>query len=445
MAPRDALMMLIEGGLLIAMDRRRSIARADIAVDGDSIVAVEPSLRRRYPEAERLDASRRVVTPGLVDAHVHLSEHIIRGLVPDDAPEDEWLPRWLLPVYAGLTEEEEHLSALLAFVEMIRTGTTTFCEAGTARHPRAVAAAMEQVGIRGILGQWTWDLPPRPEALRRDTDNALVQLEELLVSGLPAWPIVLGMGTASEGLLTGAHMLAVKHDRGFGMMHRASPGEASPSLRRLLEIGVLDARTKLTHEVYLEEGDVDLLAASGSSVVHCPTAGLRHVKGLHRYGRFPEMLAAGVNVAVGGDSANGSNHIDLTRVMWLCANLYKDFRMDVNAIPAETALEMATLNGARALRLDHEIGSIEPGKRADLVLWDIDQPEWQPLLNPVNNLVHAASGASVHTVIVGGRVVLHAGRIPGIDPAGLAAHVQERAERLLRRLGLSVPVKWPLA
>jgi 5-methylthioadenosine/S-adenosylhomocysteine deaminase len=438
-------MLLIHGALVITMDAQRRILRdADVAIEAERIVQVGKDLAARYPEAELLDASHRVVTPGLVDAHVHLSEHIVRGLVPDDVPDADWLPKWLLPAYAALTEEEEQAATTLACIEMLRTGTTTFCEAGTVMHPEPVAETLHGIGMRGILGRWTWDLRPDPELLRRTTDQALQQLEDLLNLDYPAWPLVLGMGTASDELIRRAHELAVKHDRGFGMMHRGSRREPPLPLSRLDELGVLDRRTKLTHEVYLDDGDVDLLADRQVSVVHAPTAALHHPKGIHRYGKYPEMLAAGVNVALGADSANGSNHLDMTRLMWLAAHLFKDFRMDPAAIPAETALEMATLNGARSLLLDDEIGSIEPGKRADIVLWDLDTPEWRPLLNPVSNLVHAASGRSVDTVIVDGQVLLRNGQFTRLDEAESYARIEELAPRLLQRAGLTAPSKWPI-
>jgi cytosine/adenosine deaminase-related metal-dependent hydrolase len=437
-------MLLIEGGLIITMDARSRIVRADVAVDGSRIAEIGKDLRPKHARAERIDAGECVVTPGLIDAHVHLSEHIVRGLVPDDAPDTDWLPKWLLPAYTALTEEEEQAAITLACIEMIRTGTTTFCEAGTVMHPRAAIETLREIGLRGVLGQWTWDRPPEPLSLRRTTDQALKQLEDLLSLDYPAWPIILGMGTASDELIAGAHALAARHGRGFGMMHRGSLREPPLPLPHLAELGILDRRTKLTHEVYVEDSELELLAGSGASVVHVPTAALHHPKGIHRYGKFPEMLDLGIPVALGADSSNGSNHLDMTRLMWLAAHLYKDFRMDVRMVPAETALEMATLHGARALLMEDEIGSVEPGKRADLVLWNLNTPEWRPLLNPVNNLVHAAAGNSVDTVIVDGRVLLRNGQFPGLDERRAYARVEELARALLDRIGLTAPARWPI-
>jgi cytosine/adenosine deaminase-related metal-dependent hydrolase len=160
---------------------------------------------------------------------------------------------------------------------------------------------------------------------------------------------------------------------------------------------------------------------------------------------MPELLAKGVRIALGTDSPNNSNHVDLVRAMNMAAIQYKDARQDLKQIPAEAALEMATLLGARALGLGDELGSIEPGKRADVVLFDTQRPEWQALFNPINNLVYNADGRSVHTVIVDGRVVVDAYRQSFVDEARLFARVQEIGERLLARTGVTLSgPRWPI-
>jgi cytosine/adenosine deaminase-related metal-dependent hydrolase len=232
------------------------------------------------------------------------------------------------------------------------------------------------------------------------------------------------------------------------MMHFAShPSRRTADrvpLRELDTLGVLTPRTKLAHMVYVDDADIALLARRGVKISHCPTAGLKHTKGLAAYGRFVEMLDAGVCVSLGGDSGNGSNHFDMLRLMYLVATIYKDARLDVGVMPPERALEMATLRGAEALLLDGAIGSIEPGKRADLVLYDLDAPEWRPLLNPVNNLVYAATGASVRTVLIDGRVVLDDGRFTTLDERALYDRAERLARAQIERAGLRVESKWPL-
>jgi len=151
-----------------------------------------------------------------------------------------------------------------------------------------------------------------------------------------------------------------------------------------------------------------------------------------------------VCVSLGGDSGNGSNHFDMLRLMYLVATIYKDARLDVSVMPPERALEMATLRGAEALLLNRAVGSIEPGKRADLVLYDLDAPEWRPLLNPVNNLVYAATGASVRTVLIDGRTVLDEGRFTTLNEKALYDRAEILAREQIRRAGLRIDSKWPV-
>jgi cytosine/adenosine deaminase-related metal-dependent hydrolase len=155
------------------------------------------------------------------------------------------------------------------------------------------------------------------------------------------------------------------------------------------------------------------------------------------------MIAGGVCVSLGGDSGNGSNHFDMLRMMYLVANIYKDARLDVGVMPPETVLEMATRRGAESLLMERLVGSIEPGKRADLVFYDRDAPEWRPLLNPLNNLVYAATGSSVRSVMIDGRLVLDEGRITTVDERAVYERVEVLAREQVKRAGLSIESKWP--
>jgi cytosine/adenosine deaminase-related metal-dependent hydrolase len=451
-------MILIEHATVLTLDpQRRILTDGSVLVDGRDVVQVGPAVTVRPPRSPDrvIDGRRFVVAPGFVDTHVHLTEHLSRGLMLDDVPVVRYLPDWLLPLYSTVTSEEEAAAAQLACIEMIRTGTTTFCEAGTLFDVSAVADAVEQVGMRAILGRWTWDLDGQDGRMRQSTDEALALTDQMLgkVNGrgdgrIGAWPLLLGFGTCSEALIRGAHALAGRHGVGWGMMqsalHPSRPSRDTMPLARLDALGVLDASAKLAHMVYVDDADIALLARRRVKIAHCPTAGLKHTKGLAAHGRFPEMVAAGACVSLGGDSGNGSNHFDMLRLMYLAATIYKDARNDVGVLPAERVLEMATLRGAEALRLERQVGSIEPGKRADLVLYDLDTPEWRPLLNPVNNLVYAASGASVRTVLIDGRVVLDEGRLTTVDERALYERVERLSREHVRRAGVPVQNAWPL-
>jgi len=450
--------ILIEHATVITVDaERRILTDGSVLVDGRDIVQVGPaaSVRPARRPERIINGRRRVVTPGFVDTHVHLTEHLSRGLMLDDVPVPRYLPDWLLPLYSTVTPEEEQAAALLACVEMIRTGTTTFCEAGTLFDVPAVADAAEQIGMRAILGRWPWSVEGQAGRMKQTTDEALGRTADVLakVNGraggrIGAWPLLLGFGTCSPALMRGARDLAAAHGVGWGMMnlalHPRMRTRDTLTAEKLEALDLLGPATKLAHMIYVSDDDIARLARHRVKIAHCPTAALKHTKGLAAHGRFPEMLDAGVCVSLGGDSANGSNHVDMLRLMYLAATVFKDARLDVGVMPAERVLEMATIKGAEALLLERQVGSIEPGKRADLVLFDADTPEWRPLLNPVNNLVYAASGASVRTVLIDGRVVLDEGRLTVLDERVLYERVERLSREHIRRANVPIQSKWPV-
>ena len=451
-------MILVEHAVVVTMDAaRRIFLDGSVLVDGERIVQVgrAADVRPPRPVTRVIDGRGRLVLPGLVDTHVHLSEHLSRGLMPDAVPVDRYVPDWYVPLYATITPEEEATAAQLACLEMLRTGTTTFCEAGTLFDLPAVAQAVDAVGLRAILGRWTWDLASGPGRLAQSTDETLRLTEEGLVdvkqcatARVSAWPLLIGFGTCSEALIRGAHALAERHGTGWGMMQFAShPSRKTADtlpLRALDDWGVLGPHTKLAHMVHVDGDDIALLARRDVKISHCPSAALKHVKGLFAHGRFAEMLEAGITVSLGGDSANGSNHFDMLRLMYLAALVPKDAHLDPAVMPPERVLEMATLHGARALGLADEIGSLEAGKRADLAIFDLDLPEWRPLLDPVNTLVYSASGASVRTVMVDGRVLLDDRRVTMVDELELLARVERLARPYHARAGLVARPQWPV-
>jgi 5-methylthioadenosine/S-adenosylhomocysteine deaminase len=445
--PVDAPRRILIDGALAFDDRGLLLA---VGPTEDVVVTV----RGCYEPAEVIveDLSGRVIIPGFVDVHIHLGEQLMRGLVPDWAAPDEWLPRWLLPGYACLTPMEERLGAELAIAEMLLTGTTTFGEAGTLMEWEPVADAVQSSGIRGQLGRWTWDLPAQPQRMRHTTSSALTTMAEL-VSGvrglendrLTASCTLLGMGTASEDLLRQTDALSTDLGTPKAMMWAGTAPEHGGSVlpaAQLAEWGWTSAGTKLTHAVYLERNEVDVLATGGATVAHCPTAALRHVKGISRHGLVPEMLAAGIAVGLGGDSANGSNHFNMLKLAGLAATLYKDFRMDQTMVPPETALEMATIHGARCLGLEDQVGSLEVGKRADFVVFSTDHPEWRPMIDPVQNLILNASDRSIESVWVDGRRIVCHGVVETLDLPAVLAAADTASRDLLGRADLTAQWTW---
>lgn len=456
--------LLITGWYVVTMNPSRDVIHdGAIAIRDRRIVAVgkRPDLQARFAPARVVGGQRFVVTPGLVNTHIHVTgEPATRGYVPDDTPFEENVFAWLCPLYATFDAAEERISAQLAAVEMLRSGTTTFLEAGTIRFLDEVVDGLVEAGIRARVGPWVWDLPPEPDVYRQTTDEAIARLERSLTEHggrahddgrVAAWSILVGHTTASDPLWQAATTLAAEHQT--GMSFHMSPATLDPDafvaafghrpIVHLAELGVLDAHPVITHCVQLDDHEVDLLAEHGAHVAHCPTTALKVSYGVTQVGKMPEMVAKGVNVAIGTDGNNASNYSDLMRATYLVAGLFKDARRDPQMFPAEMAFEMATLGGARAMQLDDEIGSLEVGKRADLVLHDTDRPEWRPLLNVANQLVWSADGRGVHTVMVDGRVVVDDYRCTTVDQDRLWADAQAAGESITSRSGLPDKAKWP--
>jgi cytosine/adenosine deaminase-related metal-dependent hydrolase len=452
---------LIDAWYVVTMNATRDIIhRGSVAIQDDKIVEVGKTieLEKKYVAKKRLGGERFVLTPGLINTHIHITgEPITRGYVPDDTPFEENVFLWLCTLYSVQTAVEEVASAKLAAVEMLRSGTTCFLEAGTILHLDAVFSGLSEVGIRGRLGKWVWDLPPEPAIYRQSTDQAVEHLRKQLETYnkpselLSAWSTLVGHTTCSDPLWREAKALSDQHK--VGMSFHMSPAQSDPDgfiaefgqrpIVHLAEIGVLDENCALTHMVRVNDTEIDLLAQSGANVAHCPTTALKVAYGVTQVGKFPEMVQKGINVSLGTDGNNASNYSDLMRASYLAAGIFKDAREDPQMFPAEKAFEMATICGAKTLLMEDQIGSIERGKKADLVLHDTDRPEWRPLLNVMNQLVWSADGRGVHTVLVDGKIVVEDGRCTTVDEEKLWADVQQMGEAITARSGLPNKAKYP--
>ena len=453
---------LIQNALVVTMNPAREvIADGAVVIRGSEIVAVGKTadVTRSHEALDVIDGRRFVVTPGMVNTHIHITgEPLTRGYVPENTTFEENVFQWLCPLYAAHTEDDERLSAQLAAAEMLKSGTTAFLEAGTVRFVDALVDGLVEIGIRGRVGRWVWDLPPEPDVYRQTTDEAVANLEQTIrdhasvADGrIQAWSMVIGHTTCSDELWRAAKETADRHHTGLNF--HMSPAAMDPEgflaqfnqrpAEHLEELGVLGGNVVLVHCVHVDDNEIKLLAKHRCSVAHCPTTALKVAYGVTQIGKMPEMVEAGVNVTVGTDGNNASNYSDLMRATYLVAGLFKDARRDPNVFPAEQAFEMATLGGARALLSGHEIGSIEPGKKADLVLHDRDRPEWTPLHNVASQLVWAADGRSVHTVFVDGRKVVDNYRLTTLDESDLYRRAQAAGEAIVKRAGLPNLAKWP--
>ncbi len=441
-------------------DERRIVRDGAVVVDGSGITHVGKASELTDVPAERvIDASGMVVTPGFINGHLHVSyAHAVRGLFPDDLPPPEYLAA-VFALQGAMTDEEEFATSFLGITELLLGGTTCFLDPGSTKYLDACLGAYAQSGVRAVLGTQVADRDNPTNIPVLDTANALREVERVIATydgrldgRIRAWAMPFSADYASRELLVEAKAIADSRGTGITLHHSNSDESvhyfAEQHGRRptefLEDIGVVGPNVLLSHIIGLDDSEVDVMARTGTVGVMNPTAALKSGYGITSRGRLPELLAAAVTVGLGTDAGNNSNLIETLRSMYLAATLFKDARRSTAMIPAEKALEMATIDGARALGLGDEIGSIEPGKKADLVLFDTRRPEWRSLINPVNNLVYNADGRSVHTVIVDSRVVVEDHRPTFVDTGTLIERVQRVGESLLARTGVSYPSRWPV-
>ncbi|MCZ6892081.1 MAG: amidohydrolase [Chloroflexi bacterium] len=451
----------IEGALfIITVDPERRIIRdGSILIEGQRITRVGKASELASVPADRvIDAREMVITPGFTNGHMHISyAHATRGIFPDDLG-PEYLPN-VFKLQAIMTEEEEYYTSLLGITELLKYGTTTFVDPGSTKYLDACMKAYEESGCRIIVG---WQVTDRPNPLNvpvYETQEAIERMEETIKSydhrlddRVRAWAMPFSAGFASDELLVAAKALADKYQTGMTIHHVIRPESAEASMKQygkrptehLEDLGVLGPNLLLAHALGVNEAELDAIERTQTKVVMNPTAAIKGGSGTTKTGLLPEMVERGIGVGIGTDAGNNSNLVESMRAMYLVAVLYKDGRQDVKMIPAETAVELATISGARSLGLDDQIGSIEAGKKADLVLFDTKRPEWRTIFNPVNNLVYNADGRSVHTVIVDGRVVVEDHKPLFVDEWELIQKVQKIGEDMLARTGVSFPQRWPM-
>lgn len=457
--------LLITHCWIVTMDSERRIFRdGALAIAGDRILAVGPTdvIAPGIRAREVIDGRHRfVITPGFVNCHIHITgEPITRGHVPDDTDWATNVFQWLVPFYLAQTPADERVSAQLAALEMLRTGTTCFIEAGTILNLDTVFEALAETGIRGRLGQWVQDRAFAPEDDQAQlTREAIAKVEAQLERYpgrdeplLAAWPCLVGHNTATDDLWREATAMAVAS--GVGVSAHMSADPADPdyylattgrrAIAHLADLGVLGPHLSLTHAIHLDEEEIGLLATSGTNVTHCPMTAMKGAYGATAVGLFPEMAGAGVNIQLGTDGNNNGNAADMMRAMFVTAGLFKDARRDASLFSAYDVLEMGTLNGAKGAGLGSSIGALEPGKKADFVLHDRDRPEWRPLFNAVNQLVYSADGRGVHSVWVDGRRVIDNYRSTLIDEEKLFADAETAGAGVLARAGQQTPSRWPV-
>lgn len=454
-----AIDLLIAHGRVVTMDSgRRIVDDGAVAVDGGTIRAVGPSaeLTGRYVPARTVDARGGLVTPGFVNAHQHVTGGaLVWSCIPDDLPAGASIFEWAVPLHHAERPADEALSARVVAAQCLRSGTTTLVEPGTVGHADAVAAALGTTGIRATVGTWAWDIDegpfaaPAPEVLAR-----LAAVLDAYPAGgrIEGWVTLVGHSLASDELLSGAADLA--RCRNVGMTMHLSPTSSDPEVYlerfgarpavHLERLGVLGPHLLLGHAVWLDDAEVEAILGSGTAIAYCPWAYLRLGQGVTAHGRHAEIVRRGGRVALGCDSVTAGDTVDLLRTAALAAGLAKDQRIDATWFGAHEALEMATIGGAEALGMADRIGSIEPGKQADLVVFDPSSTHFASPADPALALVWASDGRHVRHVTVGGDLVVEDGRCTTVDEEALRTEVADASRALMARAGLRPVVRWPV-
>ena len=459
MPAKSKVDLLLRQGRIVTMDKeRRILVDGAVAIRDGAIVAVGPD-REVTPAVEARQVRQlggALVHPGFVDAHVHTGADLIRGMLPEQS--GDWTAVEL-PYHSSRNHDQEYLSALISCMEMVSSGATLYADSGGSFELEATVKAIDTVGMRGIPGYFIADKPiGELEGYHSPTDQCLERMVEQMErytfhdgQRTRCAVTLCGMGTASDRLLAEAKILADQYDVPM-IMHQSWEEEevttAQTSYGRrpvehLADVGILGPRLTLVHMIQINKEEIDLVAESQTRVVHCPSASIRRAMGAARMGRFPEMLEAGITVGLGSDGHSGKH--DIPRQAYLAATLHREIRGKVPTITAQTALEMATLHGALALGMQEEIGSLETGKRADLVIHRLDRPESRPhFRDPVTNLVYHSHSRTVDTVLVDGEIILEGGNFTRFDAKQLYGQIDAAAAALEKRIGFQEKTAWPL-
>jgi 5-methylthioadenosine/S-adenosylhomocysteine deaminase len=441
--------LLLRRGRVVTMDASRRVLDADVLVEGNRIKRVGRSDGRTAGRSKptTIDCAGLVVLPGLVQAHIHLCQTLFRGLA-DDLSLEAWLAQRIWPLEAAHTEASIHASAMLGAAELLLGGTTAILDMETVRHTNAAFEALESIGIRATAGKCLMDAPTNPVGLRETTDAALTESADLCAmwhgaaGGRLRYCFAPRFAPSCTGpLLRAVSDLAARAGATIHTHAAETPLELDTVRREtghdeiayLDSVGISGPGAALAHCVWVDKDDIAVLARQRTNIVHCPSSNLKLGSGI---APIPEMLAAGCRVGLGADGAPCNNRLDAFTEMRLAALIQKP-RLGPDALPAIQALELATLGGARALGLETEIGSIEAGKCADLIVLDLDGPHAQPDdADLISRIVYSARAADVRHVIVDGKIVVRDGELKTAKVEDIRRVANTQARRLRGAVGV---------
>ena len=439
---KDRVDLIVFGGTIVTMDAaRRVIDNGAIAVVHGRIVAIGPraEIEKTFQARETLDAKGRVIIPGLINGHTHIPMTLFRGLA-DDLDLQDWLTKYIFPAEAkNVSEEFVRAGTRLGLAEMIRGGTTTYCD--MYYFEDAIADETAKAGVRGVLGETIIDFPV---ADNKTHAEAMAYVEKFVKRWQGNDLIIPAIAPHAPYTVSEEHLKAVRafSDRtGAPIVTHISETrkEVDDSIKAkgaspidyLARIGFLNDRVIAAHVVWPSAEEIDLLKKLDVGVVHNPQSNMKLAAGVSP---VPRMLSLGLRVGLGTDGAASNNDLNMWEEMDTGAKLHKVFSGDPKVISAQEAFELATIRGAAALHLEKEIGSLEVGKRADIVIIEQDSLNQMPLYHLYSDLVYATKAWDVLTVIINGRLVMRDRKLLTLDEASIKESARFYRDRVMKSL-----------
>ena len=438
------------------MQNKKIIRQGAIAIEDKTIVEVGKTqkLKRKYGTGyEKIDAKGKVVTPGLINTHQHAAMSLLRGYA-DDLPLQEWLEKWIWPIEKHMTAHDVYIGALLTAIESITGGTTTVNTMYHYTPEENEAKAFADAGLRGVIGHvcFSWRKNEDRKALEDLAKNWHNKADGLIrVSVDPHAPYSVDSENMKE-----LKVIREELNNKYGSekapiichIHAAETSDEMEKIRKAFKIqfkngvmayldslGVLDERLIAAHCVALTDKDMAIMKKRNTKVSHNPISNLKLASGISP---VPKMLKKGITVSLGTDSPCSNNTADMFEIMKTTAIIHKGINKNPTVMPAEQVLEMATIEGAKALSWENEIGSIEAGKKADLSIISLKRPHLCPLYSEASHLVYAAKASDVETVIINGRIVMENGKLTMLNIEKVMDVVEKAKNNLLGKLNTNV-------
>lgn len=427
--------ILIKNINIIPMDGvNDSIENSNIYIKEDKIIHIG-ELRENLEVSRIIDGWNKVAMPGLVNAHTHVGMSLLRNYA-DDLPLHDWLTKKIWPVEAKLNGEDVYWGSLLSMVEMIESGTTSFCDMYF--FMEEVAKGLDESGMRGVLTRGLIEDPDNPNEKLNETRQLYKEFNNKADGRIKVMVAPHAPYTCSPDFLVKTADLARELNTGMHIHLSETRKEVEDSykehgkspIKHVYDLGLLDLHTIGAHCVHVDDADIELMLEKGVYPVNNPTSNFKLASG---FAPIDKMLKRGLKVALGTDGSSSNNNLNMFEEIHLAAIINKAVNEDAISVPAYTALEMATINGAKALAWDKEIGSLEVGKKADLILIDTDKSHFYPRHNITSAMAYSAQGSDVDTVIVNGKIIMEKRIIRTLDVEKIKFMAEKSARDLILR------------